>query len=202
MRQLWGVCMQNPDGKMPANQLQPFKYLNRIFSRSRLLVMGLLTMAGLWAFNLSSLPFSNPSLVQISGGPGLLDLRPYYTADTVYTYLAAYTEAGRVLYIKFIRIDLVFIPVYMVTLFWLLGLLAHYAGISVKTTTVLQAVPLLTAVLDMLETLSILLLIKTYPDKINWVANTAGVMTAGKQTGIVMMLISILILLITGVRKR
>ena len=50
-----------------------------------------------WLFNFSDLPLpiSNPQLVKIGGGEGLLDLKFFYTAQEAYAILTQYGEAGR-----------------------------------------------------------------------------------------------------------
>ena len=93
-----------------------FIYLSRRIANcySNYLLPILIAIAFLffWLFNFSSAPFSNPSLIKISGHDGLLDLLPYYSAQEAFTMLGHYGNAGRKLYLRFLTADFIFISVY------------------------------------------------------------------------------------------
>src|SRR5437762_2579499 len=75
-----------------------------------LLVLGALGFS--WLFNYSSFPFANPELLKLSGGEGLLDLLPFYTAEKAFTALGHYGTAGRALYSRYLVADFIFMPFY------------------------------------------------------------------------------------------
>lgn len=97
-------------------QRKLFRRLSRevadLYSARWTLILLLAVAAFFWLFNFSSVPFSNPSLVRISGGQGLLDLIPFYSAQEAYSILGRYGAQGRELYLKFLAADFIFIPVY------------------------------------------------------------------------------------------
>jgi len=70
------------------------------YKTSWLTILGLLAITGLMLFimNGTKLPFSNPTIVEHSGGIPILDLRTSYSPDDAYELFAALGTEGRQAY--------------------------------------------------------------------------------------------------------
>jgi hypothetical protein len=137
--------------------------LARLYSAPLLWILLLGIVGFSWVFNYSSLPFSNPELLKLSGGEGLLDLLPFYTAEKAFTALGHYGKAGRELYSRYLVADFIFIPFYSL-------------GLALLTTRTVQAVwgestsrlwlnllPFGIACFDVVENFCILAMLNLYP---------------------------------------
>ncbi len=131
---------------------------------ARLMLFLLLVVAVFFLlFNFSHFPFSNPSLVEISGGVGLLDVMPYYSAQEAFSLLDRYGTQGRELYLRFLVADFMFIPAYGLG-FSLLFTRAVRARFGENDTRLwLNLLPLAAGLFDCLENLCILGMLLMYP---------------------------------------
>ncbi len=130
-----------------------------------------------WQFNFSSLPVSNRALVKISGHDGLLDLRLFYTAPEAFATLSHYGEAGRELYVKFLAVDFIFIPIYSLGLGFLMTWLVRAAFRGDPARLRLNLLPLGIGILDATENVFILAMLALYPNSNLVIGTLSGIAT-------------------------
>lgn len=154
-------------------------WLNRWSSGRRLAALLAVAIPFLLALNFLDLPFSVPRLQALSGGVGLLDLLPFYTADEAYRHLAAYGPEGRRLYaLGLVAVDFL-LPLLMgLTLAVALTLTLRRQG---SWPSKLGLLPLLVVAADYIENVCILVMLYAYPYRVEWVGTLAGVCTSTKQ---------------------
>lgn len=150
-----------------------------------------------WLFNFSHAAFSNPTLIKTSGGTGLLDVMPFYSAQEAFLILGHYGAQGRELYLKFIAADFIFIPCYSL-------------GFSLLFTRVVRAIfgendrwlrlnllPLSIGLVDCIENIFILSMLLMYPERNLALGTLSGLATLCKN---ILTLVSLLSLSYLGVR--
>lgn len=143
-----------------------------------LLLLGTLGFA--WLFNYSSFPFSNPELLKLSGGEGLLDLLPFYTAEKAFTALEHYGAAGRALYSRYLVADFIFIPFYSLGLALLITRTVRALGSESAAWLRLNLLPFGIAVFDVIENFCIFAMLKIYPASYVALGTLSGVATLCK----------------------
>lgn len=163
------------------NQLSSF--IVRRYSPLLMLALLVATSGFFWLFNFSnfSIPISNPQLVNISGGEGLLDLKFFYSAQEAYAILTQCGIEGRALYKRFLPADFIFLICYgfgFSLLFTRLSLTLHGPD---SGWTKLNLLPLGIALADFAENILILLMLVMYPEKLPIVGTLAGYATLTKQ---------------------
>lgn len=153
----------------------------RLYSTSLMLALLLAAVGFFWLFNFSPLPISNPELVKLSGGEGLLDIRAFYSAQEAFTLLSHYGDAGRELYLRFLIADFIFIPVYGVG-FALLMIRTIRAVCSEPSRWLwLNLLPLSIGLFDCIENLSVLGMLIIYPGVNVGLGTLAGYSTLCKH---------------------
>lgn len=147
----------------------------------RLMAALLLAVIGFfWLFNFSSFPLSNPQLVKLSGGEGLLDLKPFYSPHEAFAALGRYGTEGRALYRRYLAADFVFPWVYGFG-FALLMTRTVRAVFGEKTPWLkLNLLPLAVAAFDYVENICILRMLSTYPEFSPSMGTLSGIATLGK----------------------
>ena len=156
------------------------EWISRHYSMPWMLVLLLAAAGFFWLFNFSSLPISNRAMVKLSGHEGLLDLRLYYTAREAFTTLSHYGAAGREMYPKFFAADFVFIPIYSLGLAFLMTRFIR-AGFPGDTSRLwLNLLPLGIGILDGVENLFILTMLRLYPDTNVVIGTLSGIATLCK----------------------
>lgn len=147
----------------------------------RLMLFLLLVVAiFFWLFNFSAMPFSNPSLMKISGGAGLLDVMPYYSADEAFAMLNQYRVQGRDLYLRFLIADFMFIPVYSLGFALLFTRTIRAKFRENDTWLWLNLLPLACGLFDCLENLCVLGMLFMYPGTSVALGTLSGLATLGK----------------------
>lgn len=117
-------------------------------------------------------------LERIAPGIGLLDARWRYSPGDAYQALEAYGEAGRRLYLKrILPVDMVFPPLYALTLWVALWLCLRRALPESHLLRVLAWLPFAAGLADYLENLSVMSLLFAYPRRLVSVATLAGFAT-------------------------
>lgn len=134
-----------------------------------------------WVFNFSSLPISNSELIKLSGGPGLLDLKFYYSGQEATTTLASYGEAGRAFYRNYLIFDFFFPVMYGFGLAWMLTLIARKAFGANSRWMQVNLLPVGIASADYVENLCILWMLTSFPDNNAWTGTLAGMATVTKH---------------------
>ncbi len=127
-------------------------------------------------------PGSVPNFQQASSGGALLDAVPAFTADSIYQRLDAYGHEGRKNYsFRNVTVD-VLLPLSALPFLFLLMLRAVTAvpvGRSWRAT--LLSVPLVYVIFDLVENSIVLVLLSSYPERINALAMTLPSVTIIKR---------------------
>jgi hypothetical protein len=152
----------------------------RLYSPPLLWLLLLGTVGFSWVFNFSSFPFSNPELLKLSGGEGLLDLLPYYTAEKAFEALGHYGAAGRALYSRYLFADFLFIPCYSLGLALLItrALWALWGETTARLP--LNLLPFGIALFDIIENVCIAAMLRLYPAESVVLGTLSGVATFAK----------------------
>lgn len=135
----------------------------------------------LFNFSNSPIPISNPQLVSISGGEGLLDLKFFYTAQEAYASLTKYGEAGRSLYKNFLAADFIFALCYGIGFSLLFTRLLKALDQSESGWMKFNLLPLAIALADYTENILIYSMLHVYPQPVPVLGTLAGIATLGKQ---------------------
>ena len=158
-------------------------FISSRYSHALMFALLVATSGFFWLFNFSSLPFaiSNPQLVKISGGAGLLDLKFFYTAQDAYAFLTQYGEEGRELYKHFLSADFVFAFCYGLGFSMLFTRLLRALHGSESGWMKFNLLPLGVALADYSENIFILLMLNQYPENLQIIGMLAGISTLIKQ---------------------
>lgn len=144
--------------------------------------VGLFTLSSILFFyiiNGSSIGIAG--LLEVTNGHGILDFEFGYSIETAYKILTNLGEEGREIYLeRVIPLDLILPITYMLMLAtWILFLLRH-AYLSAKYQGLL-IVPVSAMVFDWVENLSVVILLRSYPEL------SAGAVQAASTAGILKM---------------
>ncbi|MDH5301165.1 MAG: hypothetical protein OEW58_07370 [Gammaproteobacteria bacterium] len=176
-------------------------WIKRHYSSRVLWSLMVVSVVFLWAFNVSTLPLSGPTLAKITGSVGLLDALPYYSPQQAIAAMALYGDEGRAVYMNFLRADFVFIPLYC----WTLALLITAAFANIEPSSAwsrLNVLPVVVALLDMTENLATIVLLTSYAQPSVSVATIVSVATTAKYSGIALCLGIALLVFLVGLVKR
>ena len=143
-------------------------------------ILGLLAAAGLLMFimNGTHLPFSNPTIEEHSGGVPILDMRLSYTQEEVYQLFSALGTAGRQAYRTLHLVPDILFPISYALLFAFTG--AWFMVRLLPLEHPLQwliLTPLISGLADILENLSLVVCGLVYPNRIDWLAQAASMLT-------------------------
>ena len=171
-----------------------------------LTILGLLAVAGLLTFimNGTALSFSTPTIEAHSGGVPILDMRMSYTPEEAYQLFAALGTAGRRAYRTLHLVPDMLFPISYALLFAFTG--AWFLVRLLPLEHPLQwliLTPLISGLADILENLSLVVSGLLYPNRMDWLAQVASLLTKIKfglmPIGLVFLII---IVVMWFVRKR
>ncbi len=176
------------------------------YKTSWLAILGILAAAALLMFlmNGTDLPFSSPTIEKHSGGLAILDMRMSYTPEEAYQLFAALGPAGRQAYRTLHLVPDMLFPISYAFLFAFTG--AWFLVRLLPQEHPLQwliLTPLISGLADILENLSLVVSGLVYPNRIDWLAQVASLLTKVKfglmPVGAVFLII---IVVVWFVRKR
>ena len=172
------------------------EFLSSLHTGYLMYLLLVVTASFFWLFNFSdlSVPLSNPQLVKISGGEGLLDLQLYYTPQQAHDILTQYGVEGRDLYKRFLQLDFVFAISYGLGFSMLFTRLLRAVDKAETGWLKLNLLPLGIALADISENVAIYTLLNRYPDSASFVATLAGMATLSKHLLTLVTLASLLVL--------
>ncbi len=128
------------------------------------------------------LPGSLADVTAAAGGQAILDQKPAFSAEEVYQRLDAFGESGRDLYKQFLVTTDVIFPL---TLLAFLFLLARYTAQQLAPPQALRGLllmfPVAFFVFDMIENLSIFLMLSDYPERHQHTGGLLGYVTVVKR---------------------
>ena len=150
------------------------------YKTSWLMILGLLAAAGLLTFimNGTALPFSTPTIEEHSGGVPILDMRMSYTPEEVYQLFSALGIAGRQAYRTLHLVPDMLFPISYALLFAFTG--AWFLVRLLPLEHPLQwliLTPLISGLADILENLSLVVSGLAYPNRMDWLAQVASLLT-------------------------
>ena len=153
------------------------------YKTSWLTILGLLAAAGLLTFimNGTALPFSTPTIEEHSGGVPILDMRMSYTPEEAYQLFSALGIAGRQAYRTLHLVPDMLFPISYALLFAFTG--AWFLVRLLPLEHPLQwliLTPLISGLADILENLSLVVSGLVYPNRIDWLAQVASLLTKVK----------------------
>ena len=146
-------------------------------------IFGLFAVSGLMMFvmNGTELPFSTPTIEELSGGVPILDLRASYTPDDAYELFAALgTEGRRAYLILHVLPDTIF-PIGYAFLFAFISawFLVRLLPLDHRLQW-LSMIPLISGLADVLENVLLVIANLAYPDRVDGMVRTAHVLTKVK----------------------
>jgi hypothetical protein len=171
-----------------------------------LAILFLLATSALMMFlmNGTNLPFSNPTIRELSGGLTILDLRPSFTPDDAYQLFKALGEEGRRAYLALHLVPDTIFPIgyalafAFISAWFLVRLLPLDHALQW-----LSLIPLISGLADLIENLSLIICNLAFPGRIDWLVELAHLLTKVKfgllPIGLVFLTI---IIVIWFIRKR
>lgn len=166
-----------------------FENLKKLSTPKRIVMLMIVFIVAYLLIN--GKPFGVAELKERTNGVGVLDLEPGYTPDQGYEILMKLGPEGRAFYRQIMLFDLIFPVTYMLffaslILFlfskWLPGKPALYK---------LSLLPIAAGIADYVENIFILIMLNSYPAKLNAIIVAANIFTLTK-----LILISLSILLV------
>ena len=173
---------------------------------SWLAILGLLIGTGLmlYVMNWTNLPFSNPTITELSGGLMILDIRADFNPDDAYELFTALGPEGRRAYLILHLLPDTLFPIGYALVFAFVS-----AWFMVRLLPLdhrlqwLSMIPLISGLADVAENLSLVICNLAYPSRIDWLVRLAHLLTKVKfgllPIGLVFLII---IIVIWFVRKR
>lgn len=126
-------------------------------------------------------PFGTTKLRQLTGGTGMLDMQFGYSVSQVYSMLEIVGNAGQQIYIKLLYLDFAFMIFYTLFQSLIITALIKKARLN-DYFKILNIIPLLRSVLDVIENFTILKLILNYPLKMPILVHFSSSITILKLT--------------------
>jgi hypothetical protein len=162
------------------------------------------TLLMMFLMNGTNLFFSNPTIVEHSGGLPILDLRESFTPDDAYELFTALGPEGRQAYLFLHLVPDTLFPIGYALVFAFISawFLVRLLPLDHRLQW-LSMIPLISGLADVLENLSLVICNLAYPDRIDWLARLAHLLTKVKfgllPIGLVFLII---IVVVWFVRKR
>ena len=154
--------------------------------------------------NGTNLPFSNPTIVEHSGGLPILDLRSDFSPDDAYELFTALGPEGRQAYLILHLVPDTLFPIGYALAFAFIS-----AWFMVRLLPLdhrlqwLSMIPLISGLADVIENLSLVICNLAYPGRIDWLVRLAHLLTKVKfgllPIGLVFLII---IVVVWFIRKR
>lgn len=148
-----------------------------------LTILGLLAITGLMMYlmNGTQLFFSNPTIVEHSGGLPILDLRESFSPDDAYELFTALGAEGRQAYLILHLVPDTLFPIgYALTFAFISAwFLVRLLPLDHRLQW-LSLIPLISGLADVLENLSLVICNLAYPGRIDWLVRFAHLLTKVK----------------------
>ena len=153
--------------------------------------------------HLLPIPGSLSGVMATADGQAILDQQPAFSTEEIYRRLDAFGPAGRDLYKWFLVTTDVIFPL---SLLAFLSLLARYTSQQCAPPPTLRGLlvvfPVAFFVLDMIENLSIFLMLSDYPERHQFTGRLLGYVTVVKRLSMYMaILLPLVLLLLAGIRR-
>jgi hypothetical protein len=150
---------------------------------SWLAILGLLavTFLMLYLMNWTNLPFSNPTIKELSGGLMILDIRSDFTPDDAYELFTALGPEGRRAYLILHLLPDTLFPIGYALVFAFVSawFLVRLLPLDHRLQW-LSMIPLISGLADVVENLSLVICNLAYPGRIDWLVEFAHLLTKVK----------------------
>ena len=162
------------------------------------------TLLLMFLMNGTQLPFSNPTIVEHSGGLPILDMRESFSPDDAYELFTALGTAGRQAYLVLHLVPDMLFPIgYALTFAFISAwFLVRLLPLDHRLQW-LSMIPLMSGLADVVANLRLLICNLVYPGRIDWLVRFAHLLTKVKfgllPIGLVFLII---IVVVWFVRKR
>ena len=156
------------------------------------------------SMNGTNLPFSNPTIMEHSGGLMILDIRESFTPDDAYELFTALGAEGRQAYLILHLVPDTLFPIGYALVFAFISawFLVRLLPLNHRLQW-LSLIPLISGLADVIENLSLVICNLAYPGRIDWLVRFAHLLTKVKfgllPIGLVFLLI---IVVVWFIRKR
>lgn len=176
------------------------------YKTSWLAILGLLAATALMMFlmNGTELPFSNPTILEHSGGLKILDLRESFSPDDAYELFTALGPEGRQAYLILHLVPDTLFPIGYALVFAFIS-----AWFLVRLLPLehplqwLSMIPLISGLADVIENFSLVICNLAYPNRIDWLVQLAHLLTKVKFGLLPIGLVFLIIIVVMWfVRKR
>jgi len=153
--------------------------------------------------NGTQLPFSNPTIVEHSGGVPILDLRKSFSPDDAYELFTALGAEGRQAYLFLHLVPDTLFPIGYALVFAFISawFLVRLWPLDHRMQW-LSMIPLISGLADVLENLSLVICNLAYPGRIDWLVQVAHLMNKVKfgllPIGLVFLIIIVVMWFIRG----
>ena len=174
--------------------------LSKLTVKKAVIVTGIFLVM-LWLIDFS--PIGVAGLLKVTGGINILDFESRYSADFAYNWLESMTEAGRNFHLtKVMPLDIFYPPAFMAFMFSWLGLLLKDNTTEESPLRFGLLMPVVYMLLDWTENIGITSMLVNYPQRLDAVAVTTGMVTSVKKVFILLTLILFVIeLMVLAFRK-
>jgi hypothetical protein len=139
------------------------------------------TLLMMFLMNGTQLPFSNPTIVEHSGGVPILDMRESYTPDDAYELFTALGTEGRRAYLTLHLVPDTLFPIGYALVFAFISawFLVRLLPLDHRLQW-LSMIPLISGLADVLENLSLVICNLAFPSRIDWLVRVAHLLTKVK----------------------
>ena len=162
------------------------------------------TILMMFIMNGTNLPFSNPTIVEHSGGLTILDLRDSFSPDDAYELFTALGAEGRQSYLILHLVPDTIFPIgYALTFAFVSAwFLVRLLPLDHRLQW-LSMIPLISGLADVIENLSLVICNLAYPGRIDWLVRFANLLTKVKFGLLPIGLVFLIIIVVMWfIRKR
>lgn len=170
------------------------RYFENHANGKNLAIVGIAFLLSYLFLNVIKHPFSILSIKELTGGYTILNVLPFYNAETAYEFLNAYPKEAIKIYRRILVYDLlILIPVYVS--FFSFALI--YLGNSLKgrgkdMARIMVFLPLIAGTLNIIEDGIIFVLLNALPTELNTLASLSGIITTTKSILITVCFLSVI----------
>ncbi len=169
-----------------------------------ILLLLAVTILMMFLMNGTQLPFSNPTIMELSGGLAILDIRESFTPEDAYELFTALGAEGRQAYLILHLVPDTLFPIGYSLVFAFISawFLVRLLPLDHRLQW-LSMIPLISGLADVLENLSLVICNLAYPGRIDWLVRFAHLLTKVKFGLLPIGLVFLIIIVVMWfIRKR
>jgi hypothetical protein len=163
-------------------------------------ILGLLVVLSV---HLVEFPGSVPDFRRASGGGVLLDVKPSFSEEAIYTRIESYGESGRQNYLlRNVTVDII-LPLTVLPFLWLLmGHAVARFQVGKIARIFLLSMPLAYVIFDLVENASVVAMLANYPERLTFLASVLPYLTVIKRAASMLALFAPVIILMLALLRR